>query len=82
MGGELRLSLSSAVAPRVAEGFRCALYPYESVQDVMAMLTGLLRDGRVDDVRLRPGVHDDIDPVTGSPLLFKETEAPSSMRLQ
>ena len=82
MGGELRLSLSSAFAPREAEGFRCALYPYESVQDVTAMLTGLLRDCRVDDVRLRPGVHDDIDPVTGSPLLFKETEAPSSMRLQ
>ena len=46
------------------------------------MLTALLRDCRVDDVRLRAGVHDDIDPITGGPLLFKETEAPSSTRLQ
>ena len=82
MGGELRLSLSSAFAPREAEGFRCPIYAYESVHDVATMLTGLLRDCRVDDVRLRAGVHDDIDPVTGGPLLFKETEVPSSTRLQ
>jgi hypothetical protein len=82
MGGELRLSLSSVFAPREAEGFRCPIYAYESVQDVAAMLTALLRDCRVDDVRLRAGVHDDIDPITGGPLLFKETEAPSSTRLQ
>ena len=81
-GGELRLSLSSAFAPREAEGFRCPLYAYESVQDVAAMLTGLLRDCRVDDVRLRAGIHADIDPITGAPLLFKETEAPSPSRLQ
>lgn len=81
-GGELRLSLSSAFAPREAEGFRCPLYAYESVQDVAAMLTGLVRDCRVDDVRLRAGIHADIDPITGAPLLFKETEAPSPSRLQ
>ena len=81
-GGELRLSLSSAFAPREAEGFRCPIYAYESVQDVAAMLTGLLRDCRVDDVRVRAGVNADIDPITGAPLLFKETEAPSPSRLQ
>lgn len=82
MGGELRLSLSSAFAPREAEGFRCPLYAYESVPDVAAMLTGLLRDCRVDDVRLRAGIHADVDPLTGGPLLFKEAEAPASTRLQ
>jgi len=82
MRGELRLSLSSAFAPREAEGFRCPLYAYESVHDVLGMLTGLLRDCRVGDVRLRAGIHADIDPLTGGPLLFKEGEAPASMRLQ
>ena len=82
MGGELRLSLSSVFAPREAEGFRCPLYAYESVHDVVAMLTGLLRDCRVGDVRLRAGIHADIDPLTGGPLLFKEAEAPASTRLQ
>ena len=82
LGGELRLSLSSVFAPRAAEGFRCPLYAYESVRDVVAMLAGLLRDCRVDDVRLRMGIHGDIDPLTGGPLLFKEAEAPASARLQ
>jgi hypothetical protein len=82
MGGELRLSLSSVFAPQEAEGFRCPLYAYESVHDVVAMLTGLLRDCRVGDVRLRAGIHADIDPLTGGPLLFKEAEAPASTRLQ
>jgi len=82
MGGELRLSLSSVFAPREAEGFRCPLYAYESVHDVVAMLTGLLRDCRVGDVRLRAGIHADVDPLTGGPLLFKEAEAPASTRLQ
>jgi hypothetical protein len=52
------------------------------VHDVVAMLTGLLRDCRVGDVRLRAGVHADIDPLTGGALLFMEAEAPASTRLQ
>ena len=64
-GGELRLSLSSPFAPRDAEGFRCPLYPYETVQDVAAMLAGLLRDCRVSQVHVLPAVHADIDPVDG-----------------
>jgi hypothetical protein len=71
-GGELRLSLSSPFAPREAEGFRCPLYPYEAVQDVATTLANLLRDCRIGDVRVRAGVHADIDPVTGGPLLFKD----------
>jgi hypothetical protein len=71
-GGELRLSLSSPFTPRDAAGFRCPLYAYESVQDVAAMLAGLLRDCRVHDVRYVGGVHADIDPITGGPLLFKD----------
>lgn len=73
--GELRLSLSSPFAPRDAEGFRCQLYPYESVRDVATMLRDLLRDCRVQDVRVRPGVHPDVDPQTGVRLLFKDAAA-------
>jgi hypothetical protein len=32
----------------------------------------LLRDCRIGDVRVRVGVHADLDPVTGGPLLFKD----------
>lgn len=71
-GGELRLSLSSPFAAWQAEGFRCPLQPYDTVQDVAAMLNALLRDCRVSDVRIMPGVHADIDPVTGTSLFFKD----------
>ena len=39
--------------------------------DVVAMLTDFLGECRVADVRVVPGVHDDRDPATGLPLLFK-----------
>jgi hypothetical protein len=70
-GGELRLSLSSPFDPRVAEGFRCPLFPTDRAGEVGAMLCDLLRDCRVADVRLSPGVHADRDPDTGTILLFK-----------
>ncbi|HEY3553731.1 MAG TPA: hypothetical protein VGL67_01365, partial [Casimicrobiaceae bacterium] len=61
-GGELRLSLSSPFAPKAAEGFRCPIEPGERVQDAAAMLEALLSDCQVTDVRVRPGIHDDVDP--------------------
>ena len=70
-GGELRLSLSSPFDPRQAEGFRCPLFPTDRVGDVASMLFDLLRDCRVADVRVLPGVHPDRDPQTGMTLLFK-----------
>ena len=70
-GGELRLSLSSAFDPREAEGFRCPLFPTDRVDDVVTMLIELLRDCRIADVRVLPGVHPDRDPQTGMTLLFK-----------
>ena len=70
-GGELRLSLSSPFDPRAAEGFRCPLYPLDRTGDVASMLVGLLRDCRVTDIRVLPGVHADRAPETGMPLLFK-----------
>jgi hypothetical protein len=76
--GELRLSISSPFAPKEAEGFRCPLYPYETVQEVGSMLVALVRDCRVTDVRVIPGVHDDIDPLTQGPLFFKNDGAPPS----
>ncbi len=70
-GGELRVSLSSGLDPRQAEGFRCPLFPTDRAGDVAQMLFDLLRDCRVADVRLIPGVHPDRDPETGMLLLFK-----------
>ncbi len=75
-GGELRLSLSSPFAPRDAEGFRCPLHPLDRVVDVATMLTDLLSDCRVTDVRVAPGVHQDRDPATGRTLLFKPDTLP------
>ena len=71
-GGELRLSLSSPFAAKAAEGFRCPLYPYETLQEVASMLDELLRDCRVTDVRVVAGIHDDVDTVTGGRLFFKD----------
>jgi hypothetical protein len=76
-GGEVRLSLSSPFDPREAEGFRCPLYPQESIGDVVAMLTGFLAECRVADVRVVPGVHADRDADTGLPLLFKGDDLPA-----
>jgi hypothetical protein len=70
-GGELRLSLSSPFAPRAAQGFRCPIYPTESVGDVLAALETLLGDCHVGDVRVLAGVHPDVDAATGQPLFFK-----------
>ncbi len=74
--GELRLSLSSPFEPRDAEGFRCPLHPLDRVGDVVTMLSGLLADCRVTDIRILPGVHADRDPTTGLPLLFKPETIP------
>jgi hypothetical protein len=70
-GGELRLSLSSPLDPRQAEGFRCPLFATDRAVDVAGMLVDLLRDCRVADVRIFPGVHPDRDPDTGMILLLK-----------
>ncbi len=77
-GGELRLSLSSPLDPRAAEGFRCPLYPLDRAGDVAAMLVELLRDCRVTDIRVLGGVHADRAPGTGLPLLFKPDTIPDA----
>jgi hypothetical protein len=74
-GGELRLSLSSPFDPRQAEGFRCPLFPTDRAGDVATMLSDLLHDCRVTDVRVLAGVHPDRDPRTGLLLLFKPDAA-------
>lgn len=75
-GGELRLSLCSALDRGEAEGFRCPLFPTDSVGDVVTMLVELLRDCRVTDIRVLPGVHADRDPATGLTLLFRADALP------
>jgi hypothetical protein len=47
------------------------LFPTDRASDVAAMLVDLMRDCRVTDVRILPGVHADRDPQTGMTLLFK-----------
>jgi hypothetical protein len=75
-GGELRLSLSSPFETRDAEGFRCPLYVVDRVGDVLSMLTALLADCRVTDVRVVAGVHADRVAGSGMPLLFKPDTLP------
>ena len=70
-GGELRLSLSSVFDPAQAEGFRCPLFPGERAGDVAAMLVDLLRDCRIADIHVLPGIYSDRDSETGLTLLFK-----------
>lgn len=79
-GGEIRLSLSSPFDSREAEGFRCPLYTFDRIPDVVTMLGDLLRDCRVNDVRVLPGVHGDRDATTGLPLLFKAENLPEADR--
>jgi len=76
-GGELRLSLSSPLEPREAEGFRCPLLPLDRVADVATMLADLVRECRVGDVRMLAGIYADRDPSTGLALLFKPETIPT-----
>ena len=80
-GGEIRLSLSSPLDPREAQGFRCPLTPLDNVAEVAAMLAQLVRDCRVGDVRTLAGVHDDRDGATGLTLLFKPDTVPPGAEL-
>ena len=75
-GGEIRLSLSSPLDPREAEGFRAPLHPLDNVADVVAMLEEVARDCRIGDVRALSGVHADRDAETGLTLLFKPGTVP------
>jgi hypothetical protein len=80
-GGELRLSLSSPFDERPADGLRYPLLPFETVRDALATLEQLLRDCRVDDVRIAGGVHPDLDAVTGERLLFRADAVPDALPL-
>jgi hypothetical protein len=77
-GGELRLSLSSRLDSRQAEGFRCPLFAYDRVGDVATMLLELLGDCRVTDVQLLSAVYPDRDSSTGLRLLFKAEAVPGA----
>jgi len=70
-GGELRVSLSSMFGERDAEGFRCPLFPYDRIDDVVSTIVNLLRECRINDIRLMSGIQPDRDPVTGGRLFFR-----------
>ena len=69
--GELRLSLSSVYGERDAEGFRCPLFPFDRIDDVLSAIVALLRECRIDDIRIIAGVHGDREAATGLPLFFR-----------
>ncbi|MEO8136929.1 MAG: hypothetical protein ABI831_23495 [Betaproteobacteria bacterium] len=70
-GGELRLSISSPFGEREAAGFRCPLFPFERVEEVLEIVVALLRACRVADIRVMSGIHGDRDLRTGLTLLFR-----------
>ena len=74
--GELRISLSSPFGERDAEGFRCPLYPFERIEDVLKMITDLFDACRVADLRVLPGIHPDREPETGLPLFYRADALP------
>ena len=70
-GGELRLSLSSALDSHHPEAFRCPLFPTDRANDVAGMLIELLQDCHVTDIQVLPGIHADCDKGPDAPLLFR-----------
>ena len=70
-GGELRVSLSCPFGDRDAEGFRCPLFPFDRVEDVVAMLGDLLQACRIADIRTLTEIFPDRDARTGLLLLFR-----------
>lgn len=70
-GGELRVSLSSVFGERDAEGFRCPLFAYDRIDDVVSAIADLLRECRLVDIRVISDLQPDRDPVTGGPLFFR-----------
>lgn len=50
-GGEIRVSMSSALDDTLLEGFRWPLHPLDDLARVVATICGLFRDCRVADVR-------------------------------
>lgn len=75
--GELRVSLSSPFGERDAEGFRCPLYPFERVGDVVKIIVDLLSACRVADITVLPGVHPERNADTGLPLFFRADSLPA-----
>ena len=81
--GELRIGLSSPFAastPGQNEGFRCPLFPFERIDDVLKTITDLLEACRVADVTVLGGIHPDRDAATGLPLFFRSDSLPAASR--
>ena len=77
--GELRIGLSSPFAeprPGQSEGFRCPLFPFERIDDVLKTITDLLEECRVTDVTVLGGIHPDREAQTGLPLVFRSDSLP------
>ena len=54
--GELRLTLSSVFAEDLVEGFRWPLAPLDDLASIERAIVALLREVRIDDVRVVPSV--------------------------
>lgn len=51
-GPEIRISLSSALDDTLLDGFRWPLYPLDGFDQIVAGITGLLHECRINDVRI------------------------------
>jgi hypothetical protein len=50
-GGEIRVSMSSVLDDTLLEGFRWPLHPLDDLEQIVAAMSGLLRECRVTEVR-------------------------------
>jgi hypothetical protein len=60
-GGELRIALSSPFDRTVLHGFCWRLGPFDDLGEVAGSILSLLRDCRILDVRVVPGLQPDRD---------------------
>jgi hypothetical protein len=61
-GGELRIGLSSPFDTALLHGFRWPLGRFDDLSEVAASILSLLRDCRILDVRVVPGLQPERDP--------------------
>lgn len=59
---EIRVSMSSTLDDTLLEGFRWPLHPLDELDRIVAGISGLFHECRVNDVRILPNVVIDSDP--------------------
>lgn len=78
-GGDLRVTLASPLDEGLTEGFRWPLHPLDDLDEIVAGIEAFVRDCRLNDCVVLPGVQPDTTP-TGA--LFFPTDAKGGVRTQ